>query len=234
MRLSFHWSFHLEHSPFHCATCLHSVCLQSLSSVFLMFDICFYLFTKHAMFVGLVHRERPLFDFKDISLCIDSLRYIYIYIHVCLFLSDWLLYMLWAQLRRGSLRVRPHYYHYYHYLLDINWLSYKLWSFNLIGWEIYKIFKFCLTLPWAWNMVKVSESGLNSKAQWVCTIMQSVTFVTFIGSEKITTLKVFATLDDHPNGRPISQTLIITYMLTFFMSVWVSLNTLTFFMSVKN
>ena len=47
-----------------------------------------------------------------------------------------------------------------------------------------------MTLQWPWNTIKVALKVVwMGKAWWVCTITQSLTFITFIISEKTATLK---------------------------------------------
>lgn len=58
-------------------------------------------------------------------------------------------------------------------------------------------------------MIKVNESGMSRWSPMSGMTTQSLIFITFIVSEKIAPLKVFATLDNHPTGRPPCPTLII-------------------------
>ena len=59
-------------------------------------------------------------------------------------------------------------------------------------------------------MVKVTESGMNRESWASSTILQSLTFITSIVSEKIALLEFLPRAD----GRPDSLTLIITYTPT--------------------
>ena len=60
---------------------------------------------------------------------------------------------------------------------------------NLIRWEYKRFSLICLTLLWLSNMVMVTESAINWSSLMSSTIMQSLTFLTFIVSEKIAALK---------------------------------------------